>query len=205
MKNLELLVTFFSSYGYLAVFSTLIICGFGLPIPEDITLVAGGIITGLGYTDLTIMMIVSFLGVLLGDSIMFIMGYIYKKQILANRFISKIVTEERYQYISEQFSKRGKWFLFTARFMPGLRAGIFLTAGITRKVPFSLFITMDFIAALISVPVWVYLGYVGANNWDLIDKWIGRGQSGLLILVAIVLVIGLVWYFKNKFKNKRKV
>ncbi|MCV2509445.1 MAG: DedA family protein, partial [Neisseriaceae bacterium] len=45
---LDYLELFFSTYGYLAVFSVLILCGLGLPIPEDITLVAGGVISGLG-------------------------------------------------------------------------------------------------------------------------------------------------------------
>ncbi|HSC81531.1 MAG TPA: DedA family protein, partial [Chitinolyticbacter sp.] len=49
MDILHYLVTIFTDYGYLAVFLVLLICGFGVPIPEDITLVAGGIISGLGY------------------------------------------------------------------------------------------------------------------------------------------------------------
>ena len=43
-----LLESFFLQYGYAAVFAVLIACGFGVPIPEDITLVTGGIISGLG-------------------------------------------------------------------------------------------------------------------------------------------------------------
>ena len=48
---MEFLISFFSSYGYWAVFLVLIACGFGVPIPEDITLVSGGVISGLGYTN----------------------------------------------------------------------------------------------------------------------------------------------------------
>lgn len=40
-------------------FFILLICGFGVPIPEDITLVAGGIIAGLGFADVHIMVVVS--------------------------------------------------------------------------------------------------------------------------------------------------
>lgn len=50
-NTMDLLISIFSDYGYLAVFVMLLLCGFGLPIPEDITLVAGGIIAGLGYAD----------------------------------------------------------------------------------------------------------------------------------------------------------
>ena len=41
------LSAFFTDYGYWAVLFVLIICGFGVPIPEDITLVSGGVIAGL--------------------------------------------------------------------------------------------------------------------------------------------------------------
>ena len=41
----------FSHYGYAAVFFVLVICGFGVPIPEDLTLVTGGVISGLGHTN----------------------------------------------------------------------------------------------------------------------------------------------------------
>ena len=56
------LESFFLQYGYAAVFSVLIACGFGVPIPEDITLVTGGIISGLGYTDVHIMVAVGMAG-----------------------------------------------------------------------------------------------------------------------------------------------
>ena len=37
---MEFLIGFFTEYGYWAVLFVLIICGFGVPIPEDITLVS---------------------------------------------------------------------------------------------------------------------------------------------------------------------
>ncbi|SSZ29681.1 Uncharacterised protein [Aggregatibacter aphrophilus] len=55
----------------------LIICGFGVPIPEDITLVSGGVISGLGYANVHIMLVVSLFGVLLGDGTMYWLGRIY--------------------------------------------------------------------------------------------------------------------------------
>jgi membrane protein DedA with SNARE-associated domain len=58
MDILQILLDFFTGYGYVAVFTVLLVCGFGVPIPEDITLVAGGIISGLGYADVDIMFMV---------------------------------------------------------------------------------------------------------------------------------------------------
>lgn len=51
MEFLNILVHIFSEYGYIAVFLALILCGFGLPVPEDISLVSGGVIAGFGKAD----------------------------------------------------------------------------------------------------------------------------------------------------------
>ena len=64
-------------YNYLYAFGILILCGFGLPVPEDITLVAGGLVSGLGATNPHIMLAVCFTGVLLGDSIIYIAGKLF--------------------------------------------------------------------------------------------------------------------------------
>ncbi|TCP11815.1 membrane protein DedA with SNARE-associated domain [Crenobacter luteus] len=197
MDILQTLIDFFTGYGYLAVFLVLLACGFGVPIPEDITLVAGGIISGLGYTNVHTMFAVGMAGVLVGDGVMFGLGRIYGHKVLRLKLVAKILTEERFQQVQEKFAKYGNWVLFVARFLPGLRSPIFLTAGMTRRVSFWRFLLMDGFAALISVPVWVYLGYFGAYNRDWLMTMVHRGQSGLMILIA-VLAVGLGVFFWKK-------
>ena len=46
----------------------------------------------------------------------------------------------------------------------------------------------DFLAAIISVPVWVYLGYFGASNFDQLKTWIQQGQMTILIILFVVIV-----------------
>ena len=74
MGLLDFLIGVFTENGYLAVFTILLICGFGVPIPEDISLVAGGVISGLGYANVHVMCAVGITGVLAGDSLMFMVG-----------------------------------------------------------------------------------------------------------------------------------
>ena len=86
----------FSHYGYAAVFFVLVICGFGVPIPEDLTLVTGGVISGLGYTNSHWMVVVGMLGVLAGDGFMFVAGRVWGQKILKFKPIARVMTPKRY-------------------------------------------------------------------------------------------------------------
>ncbi|WP_230621273.1 DedA family protein [Aggregatibacter sp. Marseille-P9115] len=198
---MEFLIHFFSDYGYFAVLFVLIICGFGVPIPEDITLVSGGVISGLGYTNVHIMLVVSLFGVLLGDSTMYWLGRIYGTKILRFRPIRRFLTLERLRMVRSKFEQYGNRVLFVARFLPGLRAPIYIVAGITRRVSFIRFLLLDFFAAIISVPIWVYLGDLGASNLDWLHEQIKKGQSIIYILIAF-LAIYLIWKWH---KGRKKV
>jgi membrane protein DedA with SNARE-associated domain len=202
MEFLSYLVSLFSvsspTYAYAAVFGMLLICGFGVPIPEDITLVAGGVISGLGYAELDMMILVGMLGVMVGDSIMFCTGYFMGDKVRKFKWIAFLLNEKRYQQVQAQFAKRGNFVLFFARFLPGLRSPIFLTAGMTRQVSYWRFFMMDGFAALISVPVWIWLGHYFARERETLLMWISNGQRFVLISLALIIAGVALWYFRKK-------
>ncbi|KAF0811638.1 Inner membrane protein [Andreprevotia sp. IGB-42] len=197
MEALQYLLPLFTDYGYLAVFLVLLICGFGVPIPEDITLVAGGIIAGLGYANVHTMFMVGMAGVLLGDTIMFFAGYHWGQGVLRWRWVARLLTPERYAAVQDKFARYGNRVLFVARFLPGLRSPIFLTAGMSQKIPYWRFLMLDGFAALISVPIWVYLGHYGAYNHEWLLLWVKRGQTGILLLVFVALVAAAIWAWRH--------
>jgi membrane protein DedA with SNARE-associated domain len=191
MRLLEELINLFTQHDYLAVFLVLLICGMGVPIPEDITLVAGGVISGLGYSDVHIMFGVGMAGVLLGDLIMFMIGRHYGESALRWRWVAMLVTPARRELVQRKFDRYGNRLLFIARFLPGLRSPIFIIAGWSRRVSLLQFLLLDGAAALISVPFWVYLGYYGADNHEWLMHWVHRGKTGIWIALALfVLVLG---------------
>ena len=198
MDLLQQLVTIFAENGYLAVFIALMICGAGLPLPEDITLVAGGVIAGLGYANVHAMVALAMFGVLLGDCAIFLLGYRHGARILQWRFVARILTPARYAKVQEKFHRYGNRVLFIARFLPGMRTTIYLTAGMTHRVSFLRFLLLDGSAALISVPFWVYLGYFGADNHEWLATWVRRGQTSLWILVGILLLILLISWWRHR-------
>jgi len=200
MDLLERLITIFAENGYVAVWIALMICGAGLPLPEDVTLVAGGVIAGLGYANVHAMFALCMVGVLMGDTAIFLLGRRYGATMLKWRWIARVLTPERYEVVRHKFARYGNRVLFAARFLPGMRTTVSLTAGTTRQVSLLRFLMIDTAAALISVPVWVYLGYFGANNHVWLMTWMRRGQNSLWMLVGLLLLCGvwLWWRYRRR-------
>lgn len=199
---LDFLISFFTDYGYMAVFGILILCGFGLPIPEDITLVSGGVIAGLDLANPHTMVIVGLAGVLIGDSTMFIAGRVFGYRIQRIRTFRKILSPRRFSHIQRKFKQYGLSLLFIARFLPGLRSPIFLVAGMSRRIPYLTFLLIDGFAAIISVPIWVYLGYFFADNLDLLMEYVKDVQTMIYAALFLVFAVLLIIYLKKRFHSK---
>ena len=200
MEILTALIKIFAENGYVAVFGILVLCGFGLPVPEDVSLVAGGVISGLGYANAHYMFAVGMAGVLFGDVFVFSMGYYFGERILRFKPIGRVMTPERFAKVQEKFEKFGQWVVFFGRFMPGLRMPIFLSAGISKKISYSRFLLTDGFAALISVPIWVYLGNFFAKNLDELLVVMHKGQMTIFILLGIAICAFFIYHFFIKKK-----
>lgn len=198
MALLERLIGIFAQHGYASVLIALLMCGAGVPLPEDITLVAGGVIAGLGYANVHVMFGVAMVGVLAGDASMFLLGHHFGGRILRLRLFAWLLPPARYAKVQQKFERYGNRMMFVARFLPGMRTAVFITAGATHRVSFIRFILLDGLAALISVPLWVYLGYLGADNRAWLAKWIHRGQGSLWIVGLVFLVIALALWWRHR-------
>ena len=202
MSLLNALVAFFTANGYLAVFVVLLACGFGIPIPEDITLVSGGIIAGVGKANVHLMCAVGLVGVLAGDAMMFMVGRHFGERARQIRWINWLLSPRRYARVAALHQRHGNRLMFIARFLPGMRTPIYLTAGMTRRVPFWRFLLLDGFAALISVPLWVYLGYFGAENHAWLLMWLDRGEVLAMLLVALVLGLILFYFGRRQARHR---
>lgn len=210
MDMLHYLINFFSGFGYIAVFLVLVLCGFGIPLPEDVTLVAGGVICALSlsahhHLNYQVMIIVAFLGVVVGDGIMFVMGYILGPKVTRIPLVRMILTPRVYVKMQTKAKKYGNKILFVARFLPGLRAPIFLTAGVSHKVSFWKFLLMDTLAALISVPIWVYLGFLFAYDLDRVLTWVTHSEMLLVSIVSALVIMTVIYHKYIKLKTKKIV
>lgn len=175
---------------YLTVFGVLVACGLGVPMPEDISLILGGYLAHRGAASLPIMMLVGFGGILVGDSAIFYAGRRMGNRVQQGRgFFARIVTPEKRARVEGLFATHGQKIVMIARFLPGVRAVTYFTAG-SSGMSYLRFIAFDGLAALASAPLFVYLGYKFGGELDLLKEKIRQGQ----VAVIAALVGGLLAY-----------
>jgi membrane protein DedA with SNARE-associated domain len=157
--------------GYVAVFMVLLLCGFGLPMPEDVVLATGGVLAWLARgrpvhtigqmfrdTGLLTMIAVGLAGIIVGDSIIFLAGRRFGHRVADFRPLRRIVTPAKLERVEKELRLRGNVLVMLARFLPGLRAPTFFVVG-HAKLPYWEFLLFDGAAALVSAPLWVCLGF----------------------------------------------
>jgi len=205
MQLLIDLLNFLTPYGphsYYVMFAILIACGFGFPMPEDIVLITGGMLASRNITDPSTVITVCMAGVLCGDSAVFLIGRKFGPSLKSKKFFRRIINQKIDKKVDRIVTKYGDKVIFMGRFMPGLRTPIFMTCGMY-QVRFWKFLTLDGIAALISVPVWVYIGVVFGGNLELLEQKIHQFQVGIYSFLGglIVLTFILVIVKKNFMKR----
>lgn len=202
---MDWLIANLEQFTYIGVAVTLFVAGLGVPIPEDIPLIFGGAMAAWGKLNVYAHFGISLAFILIGDACLFFIGRRIGTATSGMGRWSRILTPERREKVIGHFERHGAWTVFFGRFVAGIRGAVFLTAGAAR-FPFWRFLLLDALAALISVPVWIWLGYhlgrlVGENWDDVLQKAKGY-QDGVLIGV-VVLVTGFVAYLWIRRRRRR--
>jgi membrane protein DedA with SNARE-associated domain len=197
----DFLIDYYGPIPYVVIFLILLACGLGIPIPEDITLIAGGILTYYGVCDVWIMIAVGLLGVMVGDSFIFWLGHKYGRKLLHKRPFRYFLNETKVEEIRKRLENHGGKLLFSARFMPGLRSTIFFASGMLH-LPYRKLLIYDGGAALISVPAIVYSVYYFGDFLESVIAWIKKVEGGIVGVIALGLIYFLVkWWLKNRKKK----
>jgi membrane protein DedA with SNARE-associated domain len=187
---------------YSAIVGLLLVCGLGVPIPEDITLIAAGVLASPAVGSISIWgaIAVGIFGVLAGDTFLYNLGRIYGRRAFSLPLIRSVLTPRRIALAERKILRNSHFICFTARFLPGLRSAVFLTSGMMGVRPI-IFYTLDGVAAMISVPIWIFVGHWVGENIDLAMKVAERIQLSLALVILFV-VISYVG-FRRWRKNRR--
>ena len=165
-------------------------------MPEDIALVAAGALAEIDGRSWLETSAVMYAGVMLGDSTIFFAGRHFGAKLRTAPWFRRNFSEKKQAKVEALFERHHSKVLFVGRFLPGLRAPIFFTAGSTR-VKYWKFFLFDGLAALISVPFFVWLGHwlwaEFSEDLTQLEKALHRTHSYTLMIAGVILlVVGLV-------------
>jgi membrane protein DedA with SNARE-associated domain len=183
---------------YFLLFFILTACGLGLPLPEDIPLIAAGYLIWQQDIKTFPTFLIAIIAILIGDSLLFFIGRKLGSSINETKKpIFRFMRPQKIAKAEALFEKYGDWVVFLGRFVAGIRAMIFCCAGIL-KMPYLRFIFFDGLAAFLSVPLWIMGGfYLGVYFGDEIDKIllsIKVYKNYFLLTIIIILLLAFLHF-----------
>ncbi|MBZ0155519.1 MAG: DedA family protein [Alphaproteobacteria bacterium] len=188
-------------FPYLGLFTLLCLGAIGLPFPEDATLIlCGFLISQEAVTPLPALTTV-YAGLLSGDMIIFSFGRKYGRHIVTHKRFHSIISPKRLQQLEDTFKRRGTLFILFGRHIMGLRAQIFLAAGVMRMSPLK-FLLADAVSALITISLMVGAGYAGGNSLEAIKGDVVRIEHVVAIAAAVLLLSYVVYKYIRMRKER---
>lgn len=180
------LLAVLAGHPYPITFALLVLTGLGMPVPEDVILVAAGAVVSWGGSGFYPLVGVALLGILVGDGLVFSLGHRYGTALLHRRPFRYLVRPHRLAKARHLFRKRGAGAIWLARFVPGVRFVVFFLAGAS-GVGTATFFAMDLLGALISVPLLVLVGYsFGANLGEALAFLSAHRWQAVAVVLATV-------------------
>jgi len=184
------------------LFLLLFSCGLGMPLPEDIPLLAAGGMVAAGQMNLALAAICGWAGIIGGDCVLYYLGKSFGSEVSKIPFIGRHVSEERMRYVEKLFERWGVWVVAVGRMFAGIRGAMVVVAGATRFT-FWKFIIADSLAAIVSGGLFLYLGFVFSRRLRDLNEHVHQAKRWILIgcILLVIAVVVFVW-IKNAMKRK---
>lgn len=191
-----------STYGYIAIFSLLVLGIVGLPVPDEFLLTGCGFLVYRGDLSLAPTLIAAALGSMCGISCSYIIGRTLGWKFLHSRFGRLLhISDVQIRRVHDWFDRIGHWALMIGYFVPGVRHFTAIVAG-TSKLELRSFAMFAYSGALIWVCTFVFLGYHFGSQWekilDIVDRNLKVGSS----LAGGLIFLYLLWRYLSGRKNR---
>jgi membrane protein DedA with SNARE-associated domain len=197
LEDPEWIGRFFGEFGYLAPFVVLLLCGLGLPLPEEVSLIGAGVLVHRGEVDFATVTVVCGVAILLGDSVPFWLGRRYGLAALRIRWVTRVVHPERFARLQKRFEEHGNWATFVCRFFAGVRIPGYFVSGMM-GMSYPRFLVLDAFGVLISVPVSIWLGRLFADQMDELQA---KMKDLHLVLAFLAISLALSLFLRSAAKR----
>jgi len=183
---------------YLGIFLLLILGGVGLPFPEDATLILTGFLVAQNVIKPVQTFLAVYSGLLISDFLLYWVGKKYGRMLVLHKRFQKIISPEQLSRLEEKFKRRGVWVVLIGRHFLGLRAQIFLVAGVMRMSAIK-FLLADGATSLFTIALMAGIGYAGGNSVEILKKNVKRIEHIAILIFAILFTAWIVYkYFKKQ-------
>ncbi|PIV21333.1 MAG: hypothetical protein COZ69_05895 [Deltaproteobacteria bacterium CG_4_8_14_3_um_filter_45_9] len=188
-------------FPYLGIFALIILGGMGLPFPEDTTLMLSGFLVAHGVVKPLPTFLIVYSGLLMSDFFLYSVGKKYGRMVVEHKKFHRMISPDRLSKLEEKFKKRDVWVILVGRHFLGLRAQIFLVAGVMR-MPAIKFLIADATTALLTIALMGGIGYAGGNSIQILRKDWARIEH---IAVVVLMILFAGWIVFKYFKGHKKM
>jgi membrane protein DedA with SNARE-associated domain len=184
----ECLEQFIRNYGYWALF-------FGTLLEGETILVIGGLIARLGYLDLPMVMLVSFLGSFTGDQFFYHLGRIKGKELLERH----LKWQRRVEKIHLHIERYHDLIMIGFRFVYGMRIMTPIVIGMCKNIKISRFTTLNTIGAVLWSIIIAAGGYFFGYA---IEGFLNDVKHYEFYAVSVVAIIGCILWLFHRLRDK---
>ena len=185
---------------YILVFGALMAGSIGIPAPEDLTLIAAGVLCSLDQVNTIVMGITCYVGLVLGDLIIYRIGWLTGPTLFRKKWFRRHISTKRLETMRTNLHKRTMLTILVARHLFYIRTATFLMCGAVR-ISFTRFLIMDAIAALITAPLMMGIGFIFAHNYESIVRWV-RDLKFLLLALGI---LSAIFVYRRYRRSKEEI
>jgi membrane protein DedA with SNARE-associated domain len=181
-----------AQYGYLAIFSLLVLGIVGLPVPDETLLTFAGYLVFRGHLSLPLAFLSAFAGSACGITLSYTLGRIFGL-ILIHRYGRYLrITAEHVEKAHAWFRRAGHWSLTIGYFIPGVRHFTAYAAGMS-ELEYPTFALFAYAGAAIWAGTFIGLGYLLGERWQAVQANIHHYFVGGTIAIVILAAAYLAW------------
>jgi membrane protein DedA with SNARE-associated domain len=186
------------AHGYFAMAALLFASGAGLPLPEDVPLIAAGVCVARGTMTWALAASVAWVAMMFGDTSLYILGFILGWRVVHLPMIGRHVTEKRLKRCQDWFNRWGIWAVGIGRMVAGVRSAMVVAAGTMRFNYFKLLMA-DGLAAIGSGGMFMYLGYWAGKHSGKIGPIVEHYRRILSLSTAVLaLTLAIILWVRTR-------
>ncbi|MEF7634648.1 DedA family protein [Bacillus thuringiensis] len=191
--ELHELLSYIEQYGYWALFFCLWLGIIGMPIPDEMIVMSGGFVSSLGILNVIPAFLLTYLGVVSGLSLGYILGKIFGAKVL-----DKLMKKKKAKYVvksQEMVEKYGHYALVTSYFIPVVRHVVPYLVGMN-NMSFKTYALYSYTTGFVWTLAYFVLGSLFGQHIERIVAVVI--EYGLYFGGMVFIVTGILYLYRQK-------